>query len=303
MSTQDADGGCPFEGCCPRRDSSVRLIDARMPELARSLSLFRYVQAVTGGPVAHLDQAGGYAVPSLRGEAFTVHPDSITLRLDAGGVGSAMLIRDDGTGSAALHLLDENGTTVHQGRLLSDGDRLLSGLVPTVDPGSTPAVRLPALAVPPWQHGDQLAQLDEILADGGANRRARFADYTGEHRPLDPEAVPTVLEHACSTGLPLGVAVFAGPAMQACAGHVHVTDRTTGGRVFAALANSTLELDLTAIRACHLVRAAAAHGPTTALELDDADGNCAALITQFGMVPPETHAAWEALTASLPPAP
>ncbi|MFE0673199.1 hypothetical protein [Streptomyces sp. NPDC058867] len=300
MSHEDPDGGCPFEGCCPRRSSTVRLIDARMPELTRSLSLFQYVQAVTGGPVAHLDQAGGYAPPSLRGEAFAVRPGAITLRLDPEGIASALVIRDGRTGSATLHLLDTEGRTAHQGRLLSDGDRLLADLIRTVTPGSTPAAHRAAPDLPPWQDGDQLAQLDEILTDGGAARRARFAHYGGDHRPVDPEAVPAVLEHACSVGLPLGVAVFAPSALQASAGHVHITDRTTGGRVFAAIGDSTLELDLTRVAACHLVRSTATHGPTTSLELDDAQGHCAALLTQFGPVGEETHRAWESLTTSLP---
>jgi putative hemin transport protein len=46
----------------------------------------------------------------------------------------------------------------------------------------------------------------------------------------------------------------------------------------------------------------AAHGPTPAIELDDADGRCVALITQFGIVGEDVHAAREHLAASLPDA-
>lgn len=109
----DHDGGCGFEGCCGRRKRSARLIDARMPELARCLTLFQYVQAVTEGPVARIDQAGGYAVPSLRGDAFTVRAGEIALRLDAAGVASAVVAREQSTGSVTLHLLDADGRTVH----------------------------------------------------------------------------------------------------------------------------------------------------------------------------------------------
>lgn len=301
MADHDAGGGCPFEGCCPRRNSSVRLIDARMPELARCLTLFRYVQAVTGGPVARIDQAGSYAVPSLRGDAFAVQPGSIALRLDAEGVDSAVVVRDEGTGSVALHLFDTDGRTAHQGRLLSDGDRLLAGLTPTVHAGSTAAAPPSApLAVPAWENGDQLAQLDAVLADGGAARRAAFDRYRGEHREIEAGVVSAVLDHVCSVGLPVGVAVFGPSALQACGGPVHVTDRTVGGRVFAAIADSSVEIDLAAVRACHLVRSTAAHGPTSALELDDEDGRCVAVITQFGIVGERVHTAWEDLAASLP---
>ncbi|MEV2234746.1 hypothetical protein AB0H69_40130 [Streptomyces phaeochromogenes] len=310
--------GCGFEGCCGRRNGSARLIDARMPELARCLTLFQYVQAVTGGPVARIDQAGSYAVPSLRGEAFAVRPGSIALRIDGAGVDTAVVARDEDTGSVALRLLDAEGRTVHQGRLLSEGDRLLAGLAGTVEAGASAAGRpvVPAgppitpdgpLAVPDvpecvpeWEDGDQLAQLDAVLADGGAARREVFHRYRGEHRPIEVDVVPAVLDHVCSVGLPIGVAVFAPAAMQACGGRVHVTDRTVGGRVFAAVAESSVEIDLAGVRACHLVRSTAAHGPTSALELDDGDGRCVAVITQFGMVGEDVHAAWEHLAESLP---
>ncbi|MFJ4617568.1 hypothetical protein [Streptomyces sp. NPDC088812] len=297
-----ADGRCAFERCCGRRNGSVRLIDARMPELARCLTLFQHVQAVTGGPVARIDQAGGYAVPSLRGDAFAVTPGSIALRVDGAGIASAVVARDEGTGSVALHLFDAAGRTAHQGRLLSEGDRLLAGLARTVDAGASAAVPPAAPEVPAWENGDQLAQLDAVLADGGTARRRAFHRYRGEHRTIEAGVVPAVLDHVCSVGLPIGVAVFAPAALQACGGRVHVTDRTVGGRVFAAVAESSVEIDLAGVRACHLVRSTAAHGPTSAIELDDEDGRCVAVITQFGIVGEDVHAAWEHLTASLPDA-
>ncbi|WP_043667078.1 hypothetical protein [Streptomyces xylophagus] len=278
------------------------MIDARMPELARCLTLFQYVQAVTGGPVARIDQAGSYAEPSLRGGAFAVRAGSIALRIDAAGVDTAVVARDED--AVALRLLDTVGRTVHQGRLLSEGDRLLAGLAPTVHAGAArSAVPSAPPEVPAWEHGDQLAQFDAVLADGGIARRTSFHRYDGgAYRPIEVDVVASVLDHVCSVGLPIGVAVFAPAVMQACGGRVHVTDRTVGGRVFAAVAESSVEIDLAAVRACHLVRSLAAHGPTSALELDDEDGRCVAVITQFGMVGADVHEAWEDLAASLPDA-
>ncbi|MDQ1027987.1 putative heme degradation protein [Streptomyces umbrinus] len=194
---------------------------------------------------------------------------------------------------------------------MAEGDRLLVGLAGTVEAGASasgphvvpdgpPMVPDVPERVPAWEGGDQLAQLDAVLADGGAARREAFHRYRGEHRPIEADVVPAVLDHVCSVGLPIGLAVFAPAAMQACGGRVHVTDRTVGGRVFAALAESSVEIDLAGVRACHLVRSTAAHGPTSALELDDEDGRCVAVITQFGMVGEDVHAAWEHLAASLP---
>ncbi|MEO3973840.1 hypothetical protein [Streptomyces sp. CAU 1734] len=297
---RDADGPRASGNGCGGRNRTVRLIDARMPELARCLTLFQYVQAVTGGPVARIEQAGSYAAPSLRGEAFTVQPGSIALRIDGEKVASAVVVRDEGAGAVALHLLDAAGRTVHQGRLLSEGDRLLAGLAapaaaesPAGDPFAVPEV-------PAWENGDQLAQLDAVLADGGTARREAFARYRGEYRAIDTGVVPSVLEHVCAAGLPIGVAVFAPAAMQVCSGRVHVTDQTIGGRLFAAMAESSVQIALPGVRACRLVRSTAAHGPTSAIELDDETGRCVAVITQFGIVGERVHAEWERLTASLP---
>ncbi|WP_327722042.1 hypothetical protein OG381_46610 [Streptomyces sp. NBC_00490] len=46
----------------------------------------------------------------------------------------------------------------------------------------------------------------------------------------------------------------------------------------------------------------AAHGPTSAIELDDGDGRCVAVLTQFEIVGEQVHGAWEELAASLPDA-
>ncbi|MFF8955132.1 hypothetical protein [Streptomyces sp. NPDC014894] len=300
--SRDAEGPCVFEQRCERLGRTVRPIDARMPELARCLTLFQYVQAVTGGPVARIDQAGSYAVPSLRGEAFTVRPGSIALRIDGDALVSAATVRDERTGSVALQLFGADGRIVHQGRLLSEGDRLLVGLARAADAGGPAAGPPPVTGSPSWENGDQLAQLDAVLVDGGIARRGAFDRYLGEHRAIDVGVVPAVLEHVCSAGLPIGVAVFAPGAMQACGGRVHVTDQTVDGRVFAAIAESSVEIDLRAVRACHLVRSAAAHGPTSAIELDDGDGRCVAVITQFGIVGEGVHTDWEHLAASLPDA-
>ncbi|MFJ9631600.1 hypothetical protein ACIRU8_28215 [Streptomyces sp. NPDC101175] len=300
--------GCGHESCRGRRGGGggggARLIDARMPELARCLTLFQHVHAITGGPAARIDQAGPYAVPTLRGEAFAIHQGAITLRVDPAGIAAALIARDED--AVALRLLDRAGRTVHQGQLLSEGDRLLAGLAPTVEAGaSREGWPPPPPEVPPaWQRGDQLAQLDALLTDdAGIARRTAFHEYRGgAYRPIEVEVVASVLDHVCSVGLPIGVAVFAPSTMQACAGKVHVTDRTAGGRVFAAVADSSLELDMTSVRACHLVRSTAPHGPTSALELDDENGRCVAVITQFGMVGEDVHAAWEHLAESLPDA-
>ncbi|WP_416970433.1 hypothetical protein [Streptomyces sp. 4F14] len=265
-----------------------------MPALARCLTLFRYVQAVTEGAVARIDQAGSYAVPSLRGEAFSVPPGAVALRLDGAGVDAAVLVRDEEGGAVELRLLDAAGRTVHRGRLLSEGDRLLAGLVEGV--GTAQGTPSGLRDLPGWESGDQLAQFDAVLADGGLERHAGSHRY----RDVDLSVVPAVFEHLCSVGLPVGVAVFVPGVMQACAGPVHVTDVTVGGRLFVALGQGSVEIDLAGVGSCRVVRSAGVHGPTSALELGDVHGRCVAMVTQFGVVGGEAHTAWENISASLP---
>ena len=112
--------------------------------------------------------------------------------------------------------------------------RLLVGLASSVDAGSG-ARPVRGARVAEWEYGHQLAQFDAALADGTAARRGGVRPAPG-WAPADRARRPAaVLDHLCSVGLPIGVAVFAPGAMQACAGRVHVTDRTVGGRVFAAV--------------------------------------------------------------------
>ncbi|MBK6012347.1 hypothetical protein [Streptomyces sp. MBT53] len=90
-----------------------------------------------------------------------------------------MIARDED--AVALRLLDPAGRTVHQGQLLSEGDRLLAGLAPTVQAGASGGgPRSTAPEVPAaWEQGDQLAQLDAVLVDGGMARRSAFHRYRG----------------------------------------------------------------------------------------------------------------------------
>ncbi|MGX2992820.1 hypothetical protein JNUCC64_00765 [Streptomyces sp. JNUCC 64] len=287
---------CALGTDCRRRGGSVRLIDARMPELGHCLTLFQHVQALTGGPVARIDQAGSYALPSLRGEAFAVRPGTIALRLDGARIASAAVVRDEPAGTVALHLYDTDGRTVHRGRLLSAADRLLAGLARPAAVGPPSGAPAPVPGPPAGPDGDQLARLDAVL--GGTGPAA--PGTSDRHRTLDPGVVPAVLEAVRAAGLPVGVAVFAPAAAQACAGRVLVTDRTVGGQVFAAFEDASVEIELSGVRSCRLVRSRGAHGPTPAIELDDADGRCVAMITQFGAVGGRVHAEWERLTAVLP---
>ncbi|MGV9454098.1 hypothetical protein [Streptomyces sp. NPDC003635] len=120
-------------------------------------------------------------------------------------------------------------------------------------------------------------------------------------RLVTDQGSETLLVRA-AVGLPIGVAVCAPAAVRACAGRIHVTDRTGDGRVFAAPADSSVELDPARVRSCHLVRSTAADGPTSARELADEDACRAAISTPLAIVGEDAHTAWEHRAASLPDA-
>ncbi|MDQ0605009.1 hypothetical protein QF037_009354 [Streptomyces canus] len=124
----------------------------------------------------------------------------------------------------------------------------------------------------------------------------------GQHREIDAALVSAVLDHVCSVALPVGVAVFAPSAMQAAPAGCTSPTGTVGGRAFAVVAEGSVEIDLAGVRTWHLVRSMAAHGSTSAIDLNDGDGRRVSVLTQFGIVKEQVHGAWEELAASLPDA-
>ncbi|WP_029150066.1 hypothetical protein [Microbacterium indicum] len=298
---------CGHGGCA----GDVRIVDLPARDVLRLLPMLDTALAVTGGPGAVVAQSGPYAEPSAQGTALAVDPYAVVLRVAPDRLSPYVFARPDG--ECVLQLRTRGGHVAHRVRGMSDADRLiLAGLARTdggdpvcmPDGAGDPFPDVPGLVDPApaaWQEGDQLAQLDAILADGGVLRWNQIADCPEVAvRSADAGVLPALFEHLCATELPLGAAVFGEAAAQLASGRVHLVTSSGEGRLAVVLGQSTLDVDLHAVHECLLVRSHGPHGLTSALELYDPDGRAIVLLTQFGIVGEATHGAWEDLTASLP---
>jgi putative hemin transport protein len=290
----DRAGGCAGDGHpCPR--------EVPVPEALAVLPLLEYALAVTGSPGAVIAQTGCFAEPAESGGPFRPPRDLIALRLRPDRLRA--IVTERGRGERVLQLVSWAGEVSHRVRALSDTDHLvLDGL-------SRPSARRPEAAADPgpprvtmpWNEADQLAQIDAVLSDGGLTRRRGLAShYQGEVSAVEPGVLPVLLDHLCSTRLPVGAAVFADAMAQLAEGEVQLVSSSEQGRMGTVIGQSTLDVDLTKVHELLLVRSHGPHGLTSALEIHDERGRMTAMLTQFGIVEAEVHAAWEDVAASLP---
>ena len=293
--------------------SAIRLLSAPTIDVVRSLALLESAVAVTDNRVVALRQGGVYAPPSRCGGPLRIAPGEIALRLDPEQVSGITLAVDlrAPAGGAVLRFLGHDQLPVHQTWVRPGMDRLVVDSLDLYDESGVPAAAAAGLlgstpsAAPmvPWEGGDQLAQLDAVLVDCGRSRFAELrrqgrADPVHRMQPVEVELLPEVLGYLCSTGLPVGIGVFTGGVLQACTGSLHGTAQSRG-RLLAGFPGAAVEIDLARVSDCLLVRSHGVHGLTSAFELYDHSGRCAATLTQFGLVDPGVFDAWEDLAGSL----
>lgn len=301
------DDGAPCvlrEGCgrCGSARGSTP-IDATALEAAATLPLLEFGLATTGAEGAAIAQSGAYSSVTRTGTAFAVPAGRIALRIDPRRVVGAVIGEDRG-GAPVLDLVTGSGRRVHRLRAHTSVDHLILRSLTRGHRGS-PAVLAgtllddwtPAPSAERFSGDDQLSRIDDVLTGDAASRRAGRQPV--EHRHIDLRLLPAVLGHLCSTGLPVGAAVFGEGAAQACAGPLQAVS-AEDGRLGVVFDDASLDLDSSALGACILVRTAGVHGPTSALELYDRHGRCVAMLSQFGIVGADVHASWEDVADSLP---
>ena len=111
-----------------------------------------------------------------------------------------------------LRLCGVDDRTVHRCHPLLPEDRLvIEGLARLDDrlPGEAFDVQPRGPERGPDDLPDQLQRIDDLLTWTMA--RTAFLP----HRHIEPGVLPSVIEHACAVGLPLGIAVFSDAAMHA----------------------------------------------------------------------------------------
>ncbi|MGB4779442.1 hypothetical protein [Microbacterium sp.] len=282
---------------------TLRRIPASVSEVTRSLVLLERPAAVTDNDIARITQIGAYAAPSAPGGPFRIECGRISVRIDTDAVAGAFLADPDpraerGGALPALQLRGRGVHPVHRCHALDDADRLvLEGLTRVeAEPAGAPDVRLSrAPARAEGELPDQLERVDDLITH--TPRSGVFIP----HRHIEPGVLFGLLEHACNVGLPIGIAVLSSAVLHAVQDVIETVSRT-GGLTVVTTQDAIVEVALYAVRHCILVRLHGAHGPTSVLELYDAELSCIALISQFGIVGDRTHDAWEHLADSLPDA-
>lgn len=261
--------------------------------LVPHLPLLDEVVATTANGAALLRVRGRYAPPTFPGEALPGCPGEVNLRLDRDTDWTFVSTPadDELREPAGLWMFDgSSGAAVHRGHLISPESGLVVDLMHLAE--RTP--RQPSLAglLPPETAAghpgapDQLGLLDGLLLDGGA----ALADLPGH--PVDERQAGETLARCCEIGLPVGIAVPNHGAVQVHTGaidHVEVQARIL--EVVSGAAQFAVSLD--DIAATRLVQVHGAHGPTSALLLFDDPGQCAAVLTRFGVSSADRHRAWE----------
>ncbi|GAA4781581.1 hypothetical protein [Microbacterium gilvum] len=283
-------GDCPWGGPAPSGGPAALVLPA--------LPLLEFALAVTGRPGVVMAQTGRYQPVTRPGEALAAPRGAIGLRVAEDRLRASVIVR--GRGERMLRLASRGGEVVHTVRSLSPADALVIDSLdrPEARLGrSRPSARRGAAS----DGGDQLADLDAVIADGGAERRRRMAGAGRERAvSIDVGVIPEVLDHLCATELPLSAVVFADGAAQIADGAVQVVTGTAQGRVGAVLGSCTIDVDLAHVREALAVTSHGPHGPTSALELYAHDGSVLLLLTQLGIVAPGIHAAWQDIMESLP---
>ncbi|PPF47381.1 hypothetical protein C5B85_03775 [Pseudoclavibacter sp. AY1F1] len=293
---------------------------ALTPEaLAYGLVGFGTATATTRNAVCTMHQIGSYDLPTACGSALVPPSAWITLRVRPTLLGAAVIAHDEGVPGAlpTLYVYSSSGHLVHRVLVHSEADaQLLSELGRSrgLTEAQLARAQLSRAEETGWRDGDQLAQLDAVFEDGGADRHAALVrggsgeargvwgvGGVGSSRGVDCSVVSALFEHLSSVGLPVCVGVPSSAVLQLSAGRVHLVERV-GSLLVVSLGEGIVELDLSALRSCLLVTSWGPQGPTTALELYDEHSRCVAVLTQLGLVGQDVLRSWEHMLESLPAA-
>ncbi len=298
----DSDGGLPpcLAGGCDHQ-CSVRRLPAALSEVVRTLGRLQHPAAITENQAARLTQVGSYADLGVPGGPFRVEAGRVSLRVDPDALTNAMFIEpqhpaSDEASVPELRLCGADGGPVHRCLPLLPPDRVAIETLAQLDPQPGRGSRLgawPSSAAGGSEVPDQLQRIDDLLTWSTA--RTPFLP----HQHIEPGALVDVIEHACSIGLPLGIAVFSDAVMHAVQDRVQSVAHAKGVMAVGA-EDAILELRPAAVQHCLLLRLHGPHGPTSSLELYDELDRRVAVISQFGIVERGAHDGWEQLAGSLP---
>ncbi|GMA31982.1 hypothetical protein [Litorihabitans aurantiacus] len=278
-----------------------RPLTTRLADLVDHLQLLDGATAVTSGHGAALASRSPYAAPTTVGGALLT--SGTVLRAAPGVVATALAV-DPGPSvhltqpaAASVDLFDPSGRRLHQARLGAPEDlRVLDSLGPPSPSaaGDDAPVRLvPPVASPPGC-ADQIDLVDSHLTDRRGARLRALMGHDGEHaRPVEVAGLEQLLAGVAELGLRPTFVVTSG-LQQSHTGRIEAIGRA--GRTLRLRSGpAVLAVSTTAVHRMWISRATGPHGPTSAVELFDAEGTALVLITLVGHHPVAAHRAWEEL--------
>lgn len=281
------------QDCVSGSRQFARRITKPVERVLGDLTRLERPAAVTANELARITQVGRYEAPSLPDQAFVWKPGRITLRVDPALVRSAHVTRaesHDGY-TAALRLIAAGNVPAHQCHALLDGDtNALHGFVEGTS-ASGPFSTVPSEFEAMRDTEDQLGRLDTLLTES----RAPYVPHA--HIPI--AAVMTLLLAALADDVPVGIGVFSVGVFQGTQGALH---SVTGDLDTLSIETEDAVVELAArqIGSVIVTRSLGALGRTCMIEMYDRTHSCVAVISQFGLIEPHVHAAWELLVDSLP---
>lgn len=305
-------GGGLVPGCRRRGFSDLQLLQDLAPEtldeltrdlptLCDHLQLLDGVTAITSGHGAALAVTGRYAAPTTVGGAIAL--PGVALRHLPGAIATALRVAPrtsvhlNRPSPATIDLFDPTGRRVHQARLTSPEDlRRLDSVGPPAAHGAPSAAAAPAaepvLARP--GRDDQIDLVDSHLTDrGGARLRTLMGHDGDDAHPVGSWLLEQVLAGVAELGLRPTFTVTSG-VQQSHTGPVEAIAHA--GRTLRVRSGSAvLAVSTASVHRMWVSVAQGPHGPTTALELFDADGNALVLVTLTGRHPVPAHRAWHEL--------
>ncbi|TGO06067.1 ChuX/HutX family heme-like substrate-binding protein [Serinibacter arcticus] len=281
-----------------------------LPALVDHLQLLDGVTAVTSGHGAALASTGRYGALTTVGGPIA--QPAIALRHAPGVVATALRVAPGPSihltqpAAASVDLFDATGRRVHQARLAAPQDaRLLDSVEPPsedgldggVDGRLDGATTLPPAPVPARPGvDDQIDLVDSHLTDAGGARLRTLTGHDGEDaRPVGHWLLPDVLAGVAELGLRPTFTVTSG-LQQSHTGRVEAIGHA-GRTLRLRSEGAVLAVSQASVHRMWVTRAQGPHGPTSALEMFDADGRALVLITLTGHHPPAALRAWEELLA------
>ncbi|MYR06095.1 heme transporter [Gordonia sp. SID5947] len=277
-------------------------------------SLGHVVGVTVAGPVL-MNDVGTHEPPVTVGGPIRCRASRISLRLNPARLGAALVTDPAADVPPTLRLFDAAGNTAHATYLTESSERLAfeslsfdasrfaaSTVSPRLIKGTSVDTTAHRDDVASWAtsfSGDQIAQFDAVLEDGGTQRlrslpRARAQGFAR----VESRRVIAAFEHAALLGMPMTIATTAPGCVQ-----IH-HDRLDGARehrgtmvIASGSCRAMINFDL--VSECWVTWSDGVWGRTGSIELYDRRGHCSLLVTQTGSVSAEVFVAWHQLVSDV----